>query len=121
MSSTQFAATGTEVFNGCLDANRSGACDSGEPAGTLKFNATFWGELNPATKQEIRGGCYHAVSAGTGGFAKAKGVIAMIDTPAGAKTKTTYRGELQLATAGSEQAVSRTPQAVHKAVSLPAC
>src|SRR5215831_13825793 len=42
-SPTQYAANGTELFNGCLDSNRNGTCESGEPGGTLRFSAKFWG------------------------------------------------------------------------------
>src|SRR5262245_51097968 len=31
VTKTQFAATGTELFTGCLDSNHSGSCDAGEP------------------------------------------------------------------------------------------
>jgi hypothetical protein len=120
LSATQYAATGTEIFNGCLDSNHNGACDTGEPTGTLRFAARFWGELNPATKKEIRGGCFHQVTSGTGGFAGAKGVIAMTDTPAGADTKTTYRGELQVV-AKTASAQMRSPQGVQRTVSAPGC
>ena len=120
-SATQFAASGTELFTGCLDSNRSGACDAGEPNGTLRFTATFWGETNPTTKKEIRGGCYHQVAGGTGGFAGAKGVIAMLDTPAGATVKTTYRGELQLAGAATSHAPMRATQGVRQAASSAGC
>lgn len=120
-SPTQFAGKGTELFNGCLDSNRNGTCDAGEPTGTLRFAATFWGETNPATKKEIRGGCYHQVTGGTGGFAGAKGVIAMIDSPVGATVKTTYRGELQLAGTSTTQGPMRTTQGVQRAASSPGC
>jgi hypothetical protein len=116
-SATQFAANGTELFSGCLDSNRSGTCDAGEPNGTLRFAAKFWGELDPSTKKETRGGCFHAVTGGSGGFAKAKGVLTMIDTPDG---KTTYRGELQLAAAVPPTQM-RTTQGVHRQDSSPGC
>ena len=120
VSETQFAANGTEVFSGCLDSNRNGTCETGEPKGTLNFSAKFWGEMNPKTKQETRGGCFHAVTGGSGDFAKAKGVISMIDTPAGKTVKTTYRGELQLA--GAVPATqTRTTQGVDRLVSSPGC
>ena len=119
-SPTQFAANGTEVFSGCVDSNRNGTCDAGEPNGTLRFSAKFWGELNPTTKKEIRGGCFHAVTGGTGDFAKAKGVLSMVDTPAGNDLKTTYRGELQLAGAAAP-AQARITQGVHRQVSSPGC
>ena len=116
-SPTQYAANGTELFTGCLDSNRNRTCDPGEPNGTLRFSAKFWGELDPTTKKETRGGCFHAVTAGTGGFAKAKGVVSMIDTPDG---RTTYRGELQLA-GGTPPAQMRTTQGVHRQASSPGC
>lgn len=115
-SPTQYAASGTELFSGCLDSNRNGACDAGEPDGTLRFSAKFWGEMNPTTKKETRGGCFHAVTGGTGDFAKAEGVLTMIDTPA----KTTYRGELQLAEVVSP-AQTRTTQSVHRRAYYPGC
>jgi hypothetical protein len=120
VSATQYAATGTEMFTGCLDSNHNGACDTGEPKGTLRFAARFWGELNPTTQKEIRGGCFHQVTSGTGGFAGAKGVIAMTDTPSGADTKTTYRGELQV-TATAATAQMRSPQGVQRTASAPGC
>jgi len=116
-SPTQYAANGTELFSGCLDSNRNGTCETGEPKGTLRFSAKFWGELNPTTKKEIRGGCFHAVTGGTGDFAKTKGVISMVDTPNG---KTTYRGELQLA-AAVPPAQTRSTQGVHQEASSPGC
>jgi hypothetical protein len=119
-SSTQFAANGTEVFSGCLDSNRNGTCDPGEPTGTLRFSAKFWGELDPITKEETRGGCFHAVAGGTGDFAQAKGVLSMIDTPVGKDVKTTYRGELQLAGAVPPTQM-RTAQGVHRQAAYPGC
>jgi len=116
-SPTQYAASGTELFSGCLDSNRNGTCDTGEPNGTLRFAAKFWGELNPATKKEIRGGCFHAVTGGTGDFAKSKGVLAMTDTPDG---KATYRGELQLAGTVT-QTQARTTQGVNRLTSSAGC
>jgi hypothetical protein len=119
-SPSQFAANGTEVFTGCLDSNLNGTCDTGEPNGTLRFAAKFWGELDPKTKRELRGGCFHAVTGGSGGFAGSKGVLAMLDTPAGNDLKTTYRGELQLA-GGASQAPTRSTQGVRPAASSPGC
>jgi len=116
-STTQFGATGTELFSGCVDSNRNGTCETGEPSGTLRFSAKFWGELNPNTKKETRGGCFHEVTGGTGDFAKAKGVLSMIDTPSG---RTTYRGELQLAGA-APPAQARITQGVHPQLSSPGC
>jgi hypothetical protein len=119
-SPTQFAASGTELFSGCLDSNRNGTCEAGEARGTLRFSAKFWGELSPTTKEEVRGGCFHLITGGTGDFAKAKGVISMIDTPAGNTVKTTYRGELQLADA-VPTAQTRTTQGVHRHTSSAGC
>lgn len=87
-------AVGTVSFTGCLDTNRSKACDAGEPAGTLHLSYTLWAEFNPKTKAFLRGNSIEAVTGGTGAFARAKGAIGFTH---GATGTSSYRGELLLA------------------------
>ena len=84
------------MFKGCLDADGDGTCAAGDPTGTLRFSFIYWATFDPKTDALVRGDCVHPVTGGTGGFAKAKGVIHMIDTPAGSGVKTTYTGSLLL-------------------------
>jgi hypothetical protein len=91
-----FVATGTEVFRGCLDADRDGSCTDGETAGALRFSFVYWANYNPKTKALVRGACVHPVIGGTGGFAHATGVVHMRDTPTANGVRTTYTGELDL-------------------------
>jgi hypothetical protein len=101
-SSSQFVATGKELFAGCLDSNASGSCDRGEPAGNLKFTFMYWASFDPATGALLKGNCVHPIIDGSGSFRKAAGVIYMEDTPTGNTVVTTYKGtvEYQAATSG---------------------
>jgi hypothetical protein len=92
----EFVGSGKELFKGCLDADGDGTCAAGDPRGTLRFSFIYWATFDPKTDALVRGDCVHPVTGGTGGFAKAKGVIHMIDTPAGSGVKTTYTGSLLL-------------------------
>ena len=96
---SRYVGTGKERFSGCLDTNRSKTCDTGEPAGSLRFVFTYWASFNPATKAFVRGACVHPITGGTGAFAKATGIVHMTDVPAGKTIRTTYTGELSLAEA----------------------
>ncbi len=75
-------ATGTEEFDGCLDANGDGSCGAGEPAGTLSFNYKFSGKYDPITFAQQHGRCHHPITGGTGDFARASGVLRFKDDPA---------------------------------------
>jgi hypothetical protein len=103
----QVVGSGKEIFIGCHDTDRSGVCDAGEPSGTLRFSFIFWATYNPKTQALIKGQCVHPVIAGTGDFAKAKGVIHMRDRPTKTGQLTTYKGTLEYAGA----VASRTAQA----------
>jgi hypothetical protein len=92
-----FVGSGKEKFVGCVDTDRSGACDSGEPTGTMSFTFVYWATFDPATKGLVRGACVHPVIGATGDFASAKGVIFMKDSPAGKDVRTTYTGTLTAA------------------------
>jgi len=74
-----FQATGTEHFVGCLDLTGDQACTGGDPQGTLYFSFQFTGKADPVTFAEIHGRCAHPITAGTGGFAGAFGVITFKD------------------------------------------
>ena len=75
-------ATGTEEFDGCLDANGDRACGAAEPRGTLQmtFQATI--KLDPLTFLQIQGRCHHPITGGTGDFEGATGMIRFKDDPA---------------------------------------
>ena len=108
-SASSFVATGTEKFSGCVDSDRSAACDAGEPSGTLEFTFVYWADFDPKTQALEGGACVHPVVGGTGDFAKASGVIFMKDTPVGKAVRTTYHGQLDLGSAES----LRLPAAMH--------
>ena len=90
----QFVGSGRELFTGCRDADRSGACDAGEPTGTMRFSFVYWATYDPKTKALVKGRCVHPVLGGTGSFKGVKGVIHMKDTPTASGTRTTYTGTL---------------------------
>ena len=90
----EFVGSGKEVFSGCHDADASGTCDAGEPTGTLRFSFIYWATFNPKTQVLVRGECVHPVTGGTGGFKNVKGIVHMVDRPAGKEVKTTYSGSL---------------------------
>jgi hypothetical protein len=87
-------ASGKELFNGCRDADRSGACEASEPAGTIRFSFVYWATFNPKTQALVRGRCVHPVLGGTGAFAGIKGVLHMNDVPTKNGVHTTYTGTL---------------------------
>ena len=103
-SSSQFAATGTEMFTGCHDLNANKKCEAGEQ-GTLRFTFTYWGTYDPTTGALLKGQCSHPIIGGTGAFKDARGVIYMKDTPTPAGVTTLYSGTLLYA--GSTEV--RTP------------
>ncbi len=90
----KFVGSGKELFTGCRDADRSGACDTGEPKGTIRFSFVYWASFDPKTKALVRGQCVHPILGGTGAFTGIKGVIHMTDTPVAGGIRTTYVGSL---------------------------
>jgi hypothetical protein len=98
--SSEFAATGTERFDGCHDTDASGICDPGEPSGTMRFTFVYWASFGPNGKL-VKGQCVHPVTGGTGDFAKAKGLVVMHDRPTATGVRTTYAGTLEYGTAKS--------------------
>jgi hypothetical protein len=106
-SSSQFVATGKELFTGCLDSNASGVCDRAEPTGNLKFTFMYWASFDPATGALLHGECVHPIIAGSGDFRKAAGVIFMEDTPTGATVVTTYKGTVEYQAATSHHVATQ--------------
>ena len=91
-----FHARGTETFEGCLDRRRDRSC-AGDPKGTLEFTFDYWAAYaseDPASL--IWGTCVHPIVNGTGGFAGAQGVIAMVDMPTPSGVQTRYEGTITL-------------------------
>jgi len=89
-------ANGTETFKGCLDLRRNG-CDRRDPKGTLSYTFTYQALFaSPDPASLVWGSCRHPIVSGTGGFAGAKGVIAMVDTPTRHGVRTDYFGNLTL-------------------------
>ena len=86
--------SGTERFDGCLDANRNGSCDAADPTGSLHLSFTYSGKFDPETFALLHGRCHHPITGGTGGFVGATGVIQMRDDPVTGCTY--YRGHLTL-------------------------
>jgi len=89
-----FVGNGKELFSGCRDADRSGACEAGEPTGTIRLSFVYWATYNPKTKALLKGQCVHPVLGGTGVFKGVTGVIHMKDTPTPSGVRTTYTGTL---------------------------
>jgi hypothetical protein len=85
---------GTETFVGCLDANGSGTCDTGDATGTIDFAFTFTAKYDPSFTTELRGRCHHPVVGGTGDFAGVTGVLDFKDDPVTGCAY--YRGHLDL-------------------------
>ena len=53
-----------------------------DPRGTLLFKFIAWQKYDPQNSYAfVTGACIHPVTGSTGGFAGARGVIAMKDTP----------------------------------------
>ena len=88
-------ATGTELFDGCLDLDADGACTTEDPSGTLSFEMKFSGKFVPPDfLVELHGRCQHPIVSGTDDFAGATGVIHFKDIPPGGVA--TYNGHISL-------------------------
>jgi hypothetical protein len=85
---------GTEMFVGCLDANANGACNAGDPTGTIDLSFTFTAKYDPSFTTELHGRCHHPVVGGTGDFAGVTGVLDFKDDPVTGCAD--YRGHLDL-------------------------
>ena len=85
---------GTELFDGCYDADGSGACDGADPTGTMTFSFTYTGRFDTATGALLHGRCHHPITGGTAGFAAASGVLNFHDDPVTGCSA--YKGNLRL-------------------------
>ncbi len=85
---------GTELFDGCYDANGNGSCGIGDPMGTMTFSFTYTGRFDVTTGALLHGRCHHPVTGGTGGFAGASGVLSFHDDPVTGCSS--YKGNLRL-------------------------
>jgi hypothetical protein len=96
-SPTLFIQSGHERFNGCLDKDRNGTCEVGEPSGVMRFAYLYWASFD-SDGNLLRGQCVHPVTGGDGSFTGARGVLRMVDRPVGGgEVRTTYRGRVVLA------------------------
>src|SRR6476619_5113125 len=73
--------TGTEAFEGCLDANGDASCGGSEPTGTLEFSFELSAKYDPITFAQQHGRCHHPITGGTGDFAGATGGLHFKDDP----------------------------------------
>ena len=73
-----FKASGTEHFDGCLDANHNGTCADDQTVCSRMF--TFTAKYATAS-EEIHGRCHHPIVGGSGAFAGASGEISFKDIP----------------------------------------
>ena len=89
---------GTETFEGCLNRNRRDRSCKGDPAGALALTFDYVGAFaSPDPASLIWGSCLHPIVSGTGAFAGAQGVIAMVDMPTPAGVVTRYEGTITVA------------------------
>jgi hypothetical protein len=109
-------ASGSEHFVGCLDVRRKGSCAQTDRTGTLALKYTFLALYDPATNQEVWGGCQHKIVSGTGGFAKAAGRIDFQDIVTNGTSS--YVGFLTLQ--GRDQSARARAVAAAAAVTRPA-
>jgi hypothetical protein len=89
-----YKAKGTELFAGCIDVHRDGSC-KGDPSGKLRFTFKYWAQFD-STGALVWGSCVHPITGGTGAFANARGVLAMVDTPTAQGVSTSYIGHVTL-------------------------
>jgi hypothetical protein len=89
-----YQGKGTELFTGCVDRGRDGSC-AHDPSGTLDFSFTYSAQF-AADGALVWGTCSHPITGGTGAFAGATGVLAMVDTPTPNGVVTRYLGHVTL-------------------------
>jgi hypothetical protein len=91
-------ARSTDVFIGCLDRGRIG-CDrrGSDRHAALTFNFTYEALFaSPEPASLVWGSCRHVIVSATGGFAGARGVITMVQTPVRGNVRTDYIGNISL-------------------------
>jgi hypothetical protein len=103
---------GTERFDGCLNRGRDWSCRH-DPTGSLTSYNDTWLRYSGTNPEAVPlwSACVHPITSGTGAFAGAQGVIAMIDTyrPGGVYIDTRYDGSIILPDQGGAAA---PPQAL---------
>ena len=67
---------------------------AGDPSGKLRFSFRYWAQF--AGDALVWGSCLHPITGGTGAFAGATGVLAMVDSPTPQGVKTSYIGHVTL-------------------------
>ena len=93
---TLYVEAGVEVFTGCIDRRpRDGECTDRDAQGELHFAFLYWASYD-LSGDLIRGQCVHPITGGRGDFAGARGLLRMVDRPAGDEIETTYRGQIEL-------------------------
>ncbi len=93
---TLYVESGVEVFAGCIDRRpRDGECTDRDSQGELHFAFLYWASFD-LSGDLIKGQCVHPITGGRGDFAGARGLLRMVDRPAGDEVKTTYRGRIEL-------------------------
>jgi hypothetical protein len=107
---TLYVESGVEVFTGCIDRRpRDGQCTDRDAQGELHFAFLYWASYD-LSGDLIRGQCVHPITGGRGDFAGARGLLRMVDRPAGDEVKTTYRGKVELnAVPGEGEAETPAP------------
>ncbi len=120
-SDTLFVGKGTERFNGCVDANRNGACGAAERHGVLRFSFVYWANYDAKTGAFLHGQCVHPVTGSSGGFAGASGLLLFDDTVHGDKVITTYKGQLQFGATAAAKAKAATRMTAAAASRKPTC
>ena len=98
---TLYAEAGTEIFNGCIDLDRSGRCGRGDYRGQMHTVFLYWASLN-SQGDLLKGQCVHPITGGRGAFVGSRGQLHRIDTLVSSGVKTTYTGEILLNAVPSE-------------------
>ena len=99
---TLYVEAGVEVFTGCIDRRpRDGECTERDAQGELHFAFLYWASYD-LSGDLIKGQCVHPITGGRGDFAGARGLLRMVDPPAGDEVRTTYRGQIELNAVPSE-------------------
>jgi hypothetical protein len=112
-SDSLVVGTGSERFEGCVDADLDGVCHETEPSGELLFDYVQWATFDPSTGALIEGNCTHPITGGTDGFQGARGIVTMRDVLVNGEVETTYEGTVVLnaVPADAPAAQASAPQA----------
>jgi hypothetical protein len=103
-SPTFYVQSGKEKFVGCIDLDEDG-CDAYDYNGELRTSYVYWASFD-SNGRLIKGQCVHPITAGSGSFKGASGVIHMFDKPVGDIVRTSYRGDITLKVQTADTAAS---------------